>query len=77
MKKCKIIHINDGTAGTLTNGERFYAEEFEKAEEFLAAYLAEGYEVKLMIPSFEPAIQKPGAYSFYETGFTVYLEKEE
>ena len=77
MKKCKIIHINDGTPKELENGNRFFAEEYEEAEAFLAPFLAEGYEVKQMIPDYSPAIQKPGAFSFYNTGFTVYLEKEE
>ena len=77
MKKCKIIHINDGNTVELANGDYFYAEEYEKAEAFLEPYLEEGYEVKHMIPEVMPAMQEEGGYAFYHSGFTVYLEKEE
>lgn len=76
MKKCKIIHINDGTAKILTDGDRHFSEEYLWAEEVINSYLREGYEVKQMIPEITPNQLEVGKYSFYNSGFTVYLEKE-
>lgn len=76
MKKCKLIHINDGAAETLENGNFHFVEEFTWAEEYLNQYLRQGYEVRQMIPEVTPAIQRNGTYSFYKSGFTVYMEKE-
>lgn len=77
MKKCKIIHINDGTAEVATNENRHFAEEYPWAKSILDEYLKEGYEVKQMFPNYTPNIQKDGAYNFFIGGFTVYMEKEE
>lgn len=77
MKKCKIIHINDGTAVTITNGERHFAVEFPWAESVIDEYLNDGYEVKQMIPEISPAVVNEDPLTFYKSGFTIYLEKEE
>lgn len=76
MKKCKIIHINDGSPETLTNGDRHFAEEFTWAENLINEYLEDGYTVKQMIPTVMPNILEAGNFSFYASGFTVYLEKD-
>ena len=51
-------------------------EDYPWAEKIVNRYLEEGYEVKQMIPIFDPAIQREGVYTFYRSGFTLYLEKE-
>lgn len=65
MKKCKIIHINDGTAKVITNGENHFVEEFPWAEELINSYLEQGYEVKQMVSNVTPNIQKEGSYTFF------------
>ena len=75
VEECKILHINDGSARTLENGNFHYMEEYEWAEKVLNEYLAEGYEIKQMIPCLTPA-RLDGGVAFYDTGFTVYLELE-
>lgn len=76
MRKCKILHINDGTAKVITNGDRHFVEEHPWAEDLIEGYLNQGYEVKQMIPNYTPNVQKNGEYSFFIGGFTVYMEKE-
>lgn len=76
MKECKILHVHDGTYQELENGGRHLLERYPWAEEVINQHLAQGYEVKQMIPQFSPAIQEPGVYSFYKSGFIVYLERE-
>ncbi len=77
MKKCKIIHINDGSHETITNSNFHFAEEFPWAESVINEYLNDGYEVKQMIPEITPSKVETGTVAFYKSGFTVYLEKEE
>lgn len=78
-KDCLILHINDGAAKELENGNWHYMEEFEWAERQIQEYLDLGYEVKQMIPSLTPARLDPsakGGVAFYDTGFVVYLERQ-
>lgn len=77
MKKCKVIHINDGTASILENGNYRFVEEFKFTESYLNDLLNKGWEVKHMVPEVTPAIQGDGSYSFYKSGYTFYLEREE
>ena len=77
MKKCKVIHINDGTASVLENGNFRFVEEFNFTESYLNDLLSKGWEVKHMVPEVMPAIPSDGSYSFYKSGFTFYLEREE
>lgn len=51
MRKCKILHINDGSAKVITNGDRHFVEEHPWAEDLIEGYLNQGYEVKQMIPN--------------------------
>lgn len=76
MKECKILHVHDGDVKTLVNGNFHLLEEYPWAEETINNLLKEGYEVKQMMPQFAPAIQEEGVYSFYLSGFMVYLERE-
>lgn len=76
MKKCKIVHVNDGTAKVMTNGNRHFVEEYPWAEELIDSYLEQGYEVKQMISNVTPNILEDGCYPFFIGGFTFYLEKE-
>jgi len=76
MKKCKIIHINDGTAQVTTNGSGHFVEEYPWSEKLIDDYLNQGYELKQMFPNYTPNIQEEGMYSFYIGGFTIYMEKE-
>lgn len=76
-KKCKLIHINDGTATEIVNGNRHFVEEYTWAEDYLNRYLREGYELKHMVPMVTPSLQQEGNYTFYKSGFTFYLEREE
>ena len=75
IKKCKILHINDGSAVVRTNGNFHFMEEYVWAEETVQSYLREGYEVKQMIPTLTPA-RLDGGVAFYDTGFTIYLERD-
>ena len=77
MKKCKIVHVNDGTAKVITNGDRHFAEEYPWAEDFIEHYLNQGYEVKQMISNYTPNIREEGGPSFFIGGFTIYMEKED
>ncbi len=77
MKKCRIVHINDGNHRELTNGNRFFAEHNPQTEEKLNQLLALGYEVKHVVSQYSPSIQgETGNYMFYKSGYTFYLEKE-
>ena len=76
-KQCKLIHINDGSASIRENGNFHYVEEFDWTESYLDRLLSEGWEVRLMVPEVTPALQGDGSYSFYKSGFTFYLEREE
>ena len=77
MKKCKVIHINDGAASVRENGNFRFVEEFDFTESYLNNLMSEGWEVKHMVPEVTPAIHGDGSYSFYKSGFTFYLEHEE
>lgn len=77
MKKCKVIHINDGSASIRENGNLRFVEEFDFTESYLNDLLSQGWEVKHMVPEVTPAIQGDGTYSFYKGGYTFYLEREE
>ena len=77
MKKCRIVHINDGNHRELANGNRFFAEHNPQTEEKLNQLLALGYEVKHVVSQYSPSIQgETGNYMFYKSGYTFYLEKE-
>ena len=76
MKKCILLHINDGKAELLHNGNFMLVERYVRAETLIEKYLAQGYEVKQIIPSYQPATQGEGNYTFYQSGITVYLEKD-
>lgn len=76
MRECKILHIHDGGSETLENGNYHLLERYPWAEETINELLAQGYEVKHMIPQFTPAQQGEGNYTFYRSGFVVYLERE-
>ena len=77
MKKCRIVHINDGNHRELRTGGRFFAEHSPKMEEKLNQLLALGYEVKHVVSQYSPSIQgETGNYMFYKSGYTFYLEKE-
>ena len=76
MKQVKIIHINDGSSEVIKNEGRMFIETFPHAQKEIEKLINEGWEVKQMIPEVTPAINKEGVYSFYKSGFTVYLERE-
>lgn len=76
MRECKILHVHDASPKLLESGNRHMMEEYPWAEETINGYLKQGYEVKQMIPQVNPAIQEEGVYSFYLSGFIVYLERE-
>ena len=77
MRKCKIIHINDGRPENISNDDYYYEEGFPRVEACIDRYLAEGYEVKAVIPDVTPNILSEGCYTFFKGGMTFYLEKEE
>lgn len=76
-KQCKVIHINDGSASVRENENFHFVEEFDWTESYLDRLLSEGWEVRLMVPEVTPALQGDGSYSFYKSGFTFYLERED
>lgn len=75
MKKCILIHINDRDAEVLQNENFMFVERFVKAEEIINKYLAQGYEVKQIIPNYSPSQQGERNFTFYKAGITVYFEK--
>ena len=75
MKKCILIHINDGKAEELHNGDFMFVERFKKTEEIINKYLSQGYEVKQIIPNYSPSLQGEENFTFYEAGITIYFEK--
>lgn len=77
MKKCTILHINDGNPKEVHNGNRLYVEEYVVSEDVLNPYLAAGFEVKHIVPWVRPNINEEGSFPFFNDGFIVYLEKEE
>lgn len=76
MKTCKIITINDGRPKTLQNGDYMFIKEMPRAEKIIEGYINDGYEVKQIFSTYDPAVQGEGNYSFYKGGIIVYLEKE-
>lgn len=77
MKKCRVLHINDGNSRELTNGNRFFAEHEPKTEQAINKLMEMGYEVKQMVPQYSPSIQgNSGSFTFYLSGYSYYLEKE-
>lgn len=76
MKECKIIHIHDGNLVEISNGNRFFQEDFPQTEQVINDYLNQGFEVKQILPQYTPAIQKEGYLSFYKSGVLIYLERE-
>lgn len=77
MKACKLVHIHGGNEVEVHNGNFLFVEEFPETDDIIQQYLAEGYEVKQIIPDVTPAIQEEGAFTFYKGGIVVYFEKEE
>ena len=77
MKKCILIHINDGNAEVLQNGNFLLVERFVKAEQVIEEYLSQGYEVKQMIPDYSPVKQADGSYAFNKGSVTIYFEKSD
>lgn len=76
MKECKILHIHDGDAVILENGNMHFLESYPWAENLLNDLLKQGYEVKQIIPQISPTSQEEGNWTFYKDGFIVYLERE-
>lgn len=76
MKECRIIHINDGKPTELYNEDHYFSEYFPRMQIEIDSYLNEGYEVRQVMPHVTPAIQGDGIYSFYQTGYSFYLERE-
>ena len=77
MKKCRVLHINDGNSRELTNGNSFFAEHEPKTEQAINKLMEMGYEVKQMVPQYSPSIQgNSGSFTFYLSGYSYYLEKE-
>ena len=75
-KKCKLIHVNQGSGKVLENGNFCFVEEFSWAEAYLERYLNDGYQLKHMTSEVSPNILQDGEYTFYKDGYTFYLEKE-
>lgn len=76
-KICKLVHVNDGSAVVLENRGFHFVEEYEWASEYLDRLLSEGWEVKHMVSEVSPAIQGNGVFTFYKSGFTFYLERND
>lgn len=76
MKECKILHVHDGDVKVIENENFHLMEEYPWAEETINGLLKQGYEVKQMIPQVSPAIPEEEKFSFYLSGFMVYLERE-
>lgn len=76
MKECKVIHINDGNSEVITNGNRLFVEEFDRAGQILSEYLNEGWNIEQMLPCVTPSQGRPGEYTFYNSGFTAVLVRE-
>ena len=76
MKKTMILHINDGNSEVVKNKGKMFVETFPYAQEILEQLIHDGWEVRQMIPEVTPAINKEGVYSFYKSGFTIYLERD-
>lgn len=78
MKVSKVLHINDGQAKVLQNGNFMFVEEYSRAAEILNQYLADGWEMRAMVPEYHPGPGSgKGGPAFYCGGFTFYLEREE
>ena len=75
-KEIKILAINEGDTLVHTNGNRRFVEEYEWSGTVLERYMNVGYRIVNVIPDVTPAINQPGGYTFYKTGFTVFLERE-
>lgn len=76
MKTCKILKINDGKVKILKNEDYMFIQEMCRAEKIIETYINDGYEVKQIFSTYDPAIQEEGSYTFYKGGVIVYLEKE-
>lgn len=58
------------------NGDYLLVEEFPRTAEIINKYLADGFNVKHIIPSFMPSVQETGNYTFYKDDIMIYLERE-
>ena len=76
MKKCKLIHINDGNPREIRNCDRLFMEDIPRVEDLLDHWINKGWVVKQMMPLYEPNQLEQGAIGFYLSGINVYLEKE-
>ena len=76
MKKCIILHINDGKPKTIRNGDFLFVENFPRTEKILNKYLAAGFEVKWIIPDYGPTMLSFGR-AFSHSGILVYLEHKD
>lgn len=77
MKKCILVHVNDGEPEILRNDDRMFIEHFMRAEKVIEDYISQGYEVKQIIPDYEPSVQETGNFTFYKSGMIIYFEKDE
>ena len=75
-KEMRILSINEGDTTIHTNGNRRFVEEYTWSGTVLEMYLNVGYKIVKIVPDVTPAVNKPGNYTFYKTGFTVFLERE-
>jgi len=75
MKKCVLIHINDGNAKVLHNENFMFVEQFTKTEEIIEQYLSQDYEVRQIIPDYSPDLQGEGNLTFFKGGIIIYFEK--
>ena len=68
MKKCKLIHINDGNPREIRNCDRLFMEDIPRVEDLLDHWLNKGWVVKQMMPLYEPNQLEQGAIGFYLSG---------
>lgn len=76
MKRVRIVNVNEGRLRELANDNWFCVETHPRTEVLLEGYLECGYAIRQILPSVNPAIQRPGDYTFYRNGCTFILEKE-
>lgn len=72
----KFFSINDGKQKQLVNRDFLHIEETVRIETIVSEFLNEGYTIKSCMPRVIPAINKPGAYSFYLGGWDIVFTKQ-
>ncbi len=71
----KLVTVNDGKEKEHYNGNWLFVENQPRSEKIIAAFLNDGWKLESFSHLYNPAINKPGTYSFYRGGCSLLFTK--